>query len=93
MARGKDIRRLEFTQFVVGDEVLAELEAEATARGVSVQRHIYDLLRARYLARRGQALRDLLWIPGEVAPAVEEEAPVSSAASSAAAAWLDLQDD
>lgn len=93
MARARDVRRLELTQFRGDDEVLAELEAEATARGVSVQQHIYDLLRARYLARRGQALADLLWIPAQAAVVGEEAPPPHSAASSAAAAWLDLQDD
>jgi hypothetical protein len=90
-ARGAAIRRLEFTHFRVDDPTLAELESEATARGVSLQQHIYDLLRARYLARRGQALGDLLWVPGT--PATHEgvpEPPPDGAARAAAGAWLDL---
>ena len=92
-ARGGPIRRLEFTHFRIDDPLLAELEEEATARGVSVQQHIYDLLRARYLARRGQALGELLWVPG--GGAAQEGAPESApapdqAAREAAGAWLDL---
>ena len=80
--------------FRVDDPLLAELRAEATTRGVSLQQHIYDLLRARYLARRGQALSELLWVPG-APPATHETAsePVSApdqAAQAAAGAWLDL---
>ena len=80
-------------QFRAGDAALIELLEEAETRGVSLQQHIYDILRARYLARRGQALADLLWTPGApVAPAAV--APVEpSAAASAAAAWLDIQDE
>ena len=94
-ARGGPIRRLEFTHFRLDDPVLAELEDEATARGVSVQQHIYDLLRARYLARRGQAFSELLWVPG-APPATHETAsepdPAPSTAQAAAGAWLDLLD-
>lgn len=79
-------------QFRVGDPMLAELLTEASARGVSVQQHIYDLLRARYLARRGQSLDALLWTPSGVAQGSEPE-PVlpPDTAAAAAAAWLDLQ--
>jgi hypothetical protein len=77
-------------QFRADDPALAELLSEACARGVSVQQHIYDILRARYLARHGQALADLLWTPG--APVVVEQTPAPSMASAAAAAWLDMQE-
>jgi hypothetical protein len=91
--RGAPIYRIDINgPFRVDDPLLAELRAEANARGVSLQQHIYDLLRARYLARRGQALSDLLWIPG--APAAAERAvemePSADMAASAAGAWLDL---
>jgi hypothetical protein len=92
MARSKDVRRLELTQFREDDPVLAELGTEATARGVTVQQHIYDLLRARYLARRGQALAELLWIPTPAAVVEEAPSPSATAATVAAAAWLDLQE-
>jgi hypothetical protein len=92
-ARRGPIRRLEFTHFRSDDPVLAELEDEAGVRGVSVQQHIYDLLRARYLARRGHTLGDLLWVPPT--PTAQEKvsepdpAP-DQAARAAAGAWLDL---
>lgn len=80
-------------QFRTGDEALIELLAEAELRGVSLQQHIYDLLRARYLARRGQALADLLWTPN-AAPAQElASPPVPTAAASAAMAWLDMAEE
>jgi hypothetical protein len=78
-------------QFRADDPMLVELLAEADARGVSLQRHIYDLLRARYLARRGQSLDALLWTPCGIAPAMPELPVPATAASAAAAAWLDLQ--
>lgn len=81
--------------FRQGDPALDELLSEAQTRGVSVQQHIYDLLRARYLARHGQALSDLLWIPGVPSPVPlpEDPSPPPTAAAAAAAAWLDLQDE
>lgn len=79
-------------QFRTGDAALAELLEEAELRGVSLQQHIYDILRARYLARRGQVLADLLWTPG-AAVAPPEAQPEPSVAGAAAAAWLDMQDE
>ena len=76
-------------QFREGDEALAELLSEAETRGVSLQQHIYDILRARYLARRGQSIADLLWTPTTPAGAPDPP-PEPSAAASAAAAWLDM---
>lgn len=92
--RGPKTRRLEFTLFKEGDPVLAELDREATARGISLQQHIYDLLRSRYLAQRGQDYNVLLWTPG--IPASEPAAPPNeppSAAGAAADAWLDMLDE
>jgi hypothetical protein len=89
-ARGAPIRRLEFTHFREDDPTLAELEAEAAARDVSVQQHIYDILKARWLARRGRSFEELLWTPG--APAAVVETPAPSIASAAASAWLDMQE-
>jgi len=90
-ARGA-IHRVDINgQFRAGDPALVELQEEAELRGVSLQQHIYDILRARYLARRGQTLADLLWTP--TAPAAAPAAPPEpSAAEAAAAAWLDMQD-
>lgn len=81
-------------QFRAGDEALIELLEEAQMRGVSLQQHIYDILRARYLARRGQALADLLWTPGVLAAAPDPPPPPEpSQAASAAAAWLSMLDE
>jgi hypothetical protein len=78
--------------FAKGDKALAELLDEAELRGVTLQQHIYDILRARYLARRGQAIADLLWTP--TAPAADSPAPPEpSAAGAAAAAWLNMTED
>jgi hypothetical protein len=92
---GASVYRVDINgQFRQGDAALAELLEEAEARGVSLQQHIYDLLRARYLARRGQAIADLLWTPGAPPPAaVEPPAPEPSAAGAAAAAWMLMQDE
>lgn len=78
-------------QFREGDPALAELLAEACVRGVSLQQHIYDILRARHLARHNRSLNDLLWIPS--APAAVVERVVPSIASAAASAWLDMQEE
>jgi hypothetical protein len=69
--QGAAKKRLELTQFREDSAVLAELEREVLAREVSVQQHIYDLLVARHLARQGQALADLLWVPGGAVAGVE----------------------
>lgn len=92
-ARGA-IHRVDINgQFRTGDAALAELLEEAELRGVSLQQHIYDILRARYLARRGQALADLLWTPSAPTAAPPVVPPEPTAAASAAAAWLDMQDE
>ena len=75
------------------DAMLAELEAEARLRGVLLQQHLYDLLRARHLARHGEmTLSNLLWTP--VAPAeVPPVPPINEderAATAAAAAWGEM---
>lgn len=93
---GPKTRRLEFTLFKDGDPVLHELEQEAEQRGVSLQQHIYDLLRARYLARHGDSLAALLWTPDAAAQSAPEPpaAPVTpDAAGAAASAWLDLSEE
>jgi hypothetical protein len=81
-----------------GDDLLTELTGEAIQRGVTLPQHVYDLLRGRYLARRGQTLSDLLWVPGVPPPPasvvldlVPEKA--NGAATAAAGAWLDMLDD
>jgi hypothetical protein len=93
--QGAAKKRLELTQFREDSAVLAELEREAAAREVSVQQHIYDLLVARYLARQGQTLADLLWVPGGEVAGVEEEAKeeASGAAAGAADAWLGMLEE
>jgi hypothetical protein len=80
--------------------MLTELRAEAERRGVTVQSHIRDLLMARHLARQGDSLARLLWIPEveqerlteALAPDNPEE-PSDAAAQAFKAALLDLDDD
>lgn len=79
-------------QFRAGDPMLVELLAEAAARGVSVQQHIYDLLVARHLARRGQSLEALLWTPCGTTPQAPEPLAPATAASAAASAWLGMSE-
>jgi hypothetical protein len=51
------------------DPAWCEVVTEAELRGVTVQQHLYDLIRARWLARQGQArMADLFWLPGESPP-------------------------
>jgi hypothetical protein len=47
------------------------------------------------MARRGQAIGELLWVPGEGASQGKEEepAPPVSAAAGAASAWLGMLDE
>jgi hypothetical protein len=94
MSQRAPIHRIDINgQFRADDPALAELLAEASARGVSVQQHIYDLLMARYLARRGQSFEALLWTPCAAVAAAPEPAAPTSAAGAAAAAWLGLQEE
>jgi hypothetical protein len=91
--READVYRRVELRFADGDALLDELAQEATQRGVKLQQHIYDLLRARYLARRGQALNELLWVPIYPTPAPlpsPAEALALPTANAAAEAWLDL---
>jgi hypothetical protein len=90
------VRRIEL-RLVEDDPLLAELAQEAQLRGVELPQHIHDLLRSRYLLRHGQSLHNLLWIPGAPptsgAPdegTANSEAPLTAAASAAAAAWSDM---
>ena len=90
------VRRVEL-RLAGDDPVLEELTHEAQRRGVELQQHIYDLLRGRYLLRRGESLAMLLWLPGAptTAGVAEAGAPNATAeadrsASAAASAWADL---
>ncbi|MBK8200229.1 MAG: hypothetical protein IPK75_17930 [Acidobacteria bacterium] len=93
---GAPIARIEINgPFREGDPVLDVLRAEASARNTSVQQHIYDILRARYLASQGQSYIALLWTPSD--PAVSPQAAIPppappDAASQAASAWLAMLD-
>ncbi len=91
---GPKTRRLEFTLFKEGSELLAELEAEATAREVSLQQHMFDILKARSLARQGKDYNELLWIPrqAEATPESKAEQP-KGAAGAAADAWLGMMNE
>lgn len=90
------VRRIEL-RLPADDPMLEELAQEAERRGVELQQHIYDLLRGRYLLRRGESLATLLWLPGATTSSdvVEENGMPSAAvpnrtASAAASAWADL---
>src|SRR5215211_7714259 len=94
--KGVRVRRIEL-RLAEDDPLLAELAQEAQLRGVELTQHIHDLLRSRYLIRRGQSLHDLLWVPGAppTSAAHDEgtansEAQLTAAASAAAAAWSDM---
>ena len=90
------VRRIEL-RLADDDPLLLELAQESRLRGVELTQHIHDLLRSRYLLRRGQSLTDLLWIPGsataESAAHTQDPnaSPVSDvSATAAAAAWTAL---
>jgi hypothetical protein len=93
--RAAGVRRLEL-RFSADDPVLEELSHEAEQRHVELQQHIYDLLRGRYLLRRGESLAALLWLPGERGEGAANTAPGQAptardpAAAAAALAWDEL---
>jgi hypothetical protein len=90
------IRRIEL-RLAADDPMLCELAQEAQLRGVELTHHIHDLLRSRYLLRRGQSFQDLLWVPSTATidapartPAPDPEPAAAPSATAAAAAWADL---
>lgn len=90
-----DIQRVEL-RLRNDDPMVVELMAEVGVRGVTLQQHIFDLLRARYLARQGQSLHAALWYPtpggGEVAdPPNGSDSDDAPGARAAAAFWADMQ--
>ena len=91
------VRRIEL-RLAADDPLLKELAREAELRRVEFTHHIHDLLRTRYLIRRGQSLNDLLWSrAGSTAqppptPAPQPDSTSDPSASAAAAAWSDLLD-
>jgi hypothetical protein len=92
------VRRIEL-RLAADDPLLLELAQEAQLRGVEITQHIHDLLRSRYMIRRGQSLQNLLWVPGGATtespartPAPDSEPASDLSASAAAAAWTDLLD-
>ena len=92
------IRRIEL-RLSADDPMLHELVQEAQLRGVELTQHIYDLLRSRYLLRRGQSFQELLWVPGSAAtesplhrPPAAAESAADPSATAAAGAWADLLD-
>lgn len=95
--KGAPIARIEINgPFREGDPVLDELRAEAAARNLTVQQHIYDILKSRHMARQGKSYMDLLWTPSDPATKPAEAAPPAppaDAAGQAASAWLDMLDD
>lgn len=95
--KGAPIARIEINgPFREGDPVLEELRAEAAARNLTIQQHIYDILKSRHMARQGKSYMDLLWTPSDPATkptAAAEPPPPADAAGQAAAAWLDLLEE
>jgi hypothetical protein len=75
--------------------MLLELEQEAQLRGVELTHHIHDLLRSRYLLRRGQSFQELLWYrDGSTSTHRSSSLRTGSrpSAHAAVAAWADLID-
>lgn len=84
------------------DAMWQELVREAELRNVSIQQHVYDLLRARWLARQGETrLAAMFWLPGDAPgsppaappPVAPPPPPVSSdddAATAMKATWLGM---
>jgi hypothetical protein len=70
----------------------AARDVEKAARADSVPRRQRGPGRAgaRHLARQGQALADLLWVPGGAFGVEETDAPVTDVAAGAADAWLGM---
>lgn len=95
--RAAGVRRIEL-RLRADDPVLEEVAQEAERRGVEIQQHIYDLLRGRYLLRRGESLATLLWLPraptdGDAPAATglpDAGAMAAPSASAAASAWAEL---
>jgi hypothetical protein len=62
-------------------------------RSVELPHHIHDLLRKRYLIRRGHSVSELLWIGGAATaelPSPDTDPVLTPLARAAAAAWSDL---
>jgi hypothetical protein len=95
----KDIEQRRIELSWRDDEMMRALDREAIDRGVSLQQHIYDIVRARWLAQQGKPLAPF-YGGGPSAPSVAseseplpEEPDTNEAAGAAAAAWLDLEDE
>lgn len=92
--KGPPARRIELSGLKEGDPVLAELDQEAAALGLSLAEHICTLLRRRYAARSNGQCPDPLWIPG-IAAAMAPQAstpPPAPAAADAAELWANMID-
>lgn len=81
------------------DAMLKQLREEAGLRGVTLQQHIYDIVRARWLWQQGKTI-DPFWMPVSPPPPVPAESaqpdgPIesetTSAAKAAASVWLDQE--
>ncbi|HEY0739312.1 MAG TPA: hypothetical protein VGD69_30600 [Herpetosiphonaceae bacterium] len=79
------------------DAMLKQLREEAGLRGVTLQQHIYDIVRARWLWQQGKTI-DPFWIPASTPGAApsqgsqEGELPdpeTTPAAKAAASVWVD----
>lgn len=90
-----DVQRIEL-RLRNDDPMVVELMAEVEVRGVTPQQHIFDLLRARYLARHGESLHAALWYPTPDAgdatdPPNGSDSDEAPGARDAAAFWADMQ--
>jgi hypothetical protein len=96
MARPKSGPRFERELSFPLNAMTRELMAEAAARDVNVQQHIYDILMERHNQRHGNAIAgETLWTPG--AGTVVRAEPVNktsqSSAKKNASAWASMLDD
>jgi hypothetical protein len=76
----------------LADAAWREVVAEAERRNVTVQQHLHDLIRSRWLARQGEThMADLLWVPGDARKGTSYAAASDSAGTEEEAEQADHQ--
>ncbi len=76
----------------LADAAWREVVAEAERRNVTVQQHLHDLIRSRWLARQGEPhMADLLWVPGDTRNGTSNAAASDSAGTEEEAEQADHQ--